>query len=399
MISGKKSRLGEQPPRDLSGLSSAEIAELVHELQVHQTELELQNESLRAAQSELEASRDEQTRLLYELGPLAYLTLDPAGHILEANQTAARLLQSSRDGLHGRSLSDFVAEGDQDLWFLHRRELAQTSVERAFPLRLQHLDGRILHTEVAARSAGPRGERPELIRLALVDVSDREQAKRERLEASTLAARVEQRERRKLAEELHDDVGQTLSLASMRLSALAAATSPEETGALVAELSSLIADAGQKVSSLSFQLSPTILYDVGLVAAAQWLAEEMRRTYGLRVEVAPAAEIDELDETTRAALFRAIREFLVNVAKHSRAELAEVRIWREDPFALVDVEDRGVGFDPASVQRGFGLLSVRERIEQLGGRLELRTVPGDGTHVRIRVPLRAGGEREGGATR
>jgi signal transduction histidine kinase len=146
----------------------------------------------------------------------------------------------------------------------------------------------------------------------------------------------------------------------------------------------LVARAHQRIDSLTFQLSPPILRDVGLASAAEWLAEEIERSYGLRVKVERDGE-PPLDEAMRTALFRALRELLINAARHAHTEEARMRLTREGGDLIVSVEDDGIGFDERG--GGFGLVSVRERLEALGARFEIESSIGHGTRVRIDVPL------------
>lgn len=214
--------------------------------------------------------------------------------------------------------------------------------------------------------------------------------------AAAEAALAEQRERRALAADLHDDVGQLLSLASIELAAQGDAKTPEQRQALLDQAAALVADARERVASLSFELSPPILHDVGIVAAAQWLAEDLERRYGLAVRVDARDDgLTPLDEALRITLFRALRELLINVARHAGTADARVRIRCEDDGAEIEVEDAGVGFDPGAVNRGFGLRSVCDRVEHMGGSVRVVSSPGEGTRIRVRAPIGRARERGG----
>jgi signal transduction histidine kinase len=137
---------------------------------------------------------------------------------------------------------------------------------------------------------------------------------------------------------------------------------------------------------LSFQLSPPLLHDLGLVAATRWLAEDLEHRYGLAVEVAAEQEV-VTNEATRITLFRAIRELLINTSKHSGMSEARVRISRAGPALQIAVEDDGVGFTRDSGRGGFGLTALQERIEQLGGTIAFGSgSDGRGSRVILRVP-------------
>ena len=214
--------------------------------------------------------------------------------------------------------------------------------------------------------------------------------------AAAETALAEQQERRKLAADLHDDVAQILSLASMKLRALEDAADPRAREELLGELAALVTAARRHVSSLSFQLSPPVLHDVGLVAAAEWLAEDLKGSYGLEVRLSAQAELDELDDATRVTLFRALRELLINVARHAGCREAHVRIARDEAVAEVEAEDRGVGFDPAAESGGFGLRSLCDRVEHMGGSVRIDSAPGRGTKVVVRAPFQGNGVRGSG---
>jgi signal transduction histidine kinase len=141
-----------------------------------------------------------------------------------------------------------------------------------------------------------------------------------------------------------------------------------------------------------------VLHDVGLVAATDWLAEDLERSYGLAVEVSAKDELEDLDDASRVTLFRALRELLINVARHSGTRYARVHIERRGAMAEIAVEDHGVGFDPDAGVEGFGLASLGDRLEHLGGGVAIDSAPGRGTTVRVWAPSDAD-ERRGAEAR
>lgn len=207
---------------------------------------------------------------------------------------------------------------------------------------------------------------------------------------------IEERERHAIAHELHDGLCQTLAVAKLKLSAIDTRRKVypwgNELRLKIDTIESLIDDADQAARSLSLQLSPSILHELGLVPALEWLAEEMQRTYGLRVRVHDNGVPKQLDETVRNPLFHATRELLINVAKHAQVGVAELALTLADGQLVVSVTDSGNGFDAGdsavpSAKGGFGLFSVRERIGFIGGDMQIDSAPGDGTVVVLTVPL------------
>jgi signal transduction histidine kinase len=225
----------------------------------------------------------------------------------------------------------------------------------------------------------------------LRDLSDQHRMREELRAAAAATALAEDRERRRLAQDLHDDLGQLLSLAGMKLGALRDSAAGRSAGAEVSEIEDLVTRAYRHAESLTFQLSPPILHDRGLVPAAEWLAEDLGRSYGLRVEIADDGAPKPLDEAARVALFRALRELLINVARHAGTGEAYVRIERDAERVRLEVRDHGLGFTPADASNGFGLVSVRERLRNLGGDLVIHSAPGAGARVVAEAPV---GERE-----
>jgi len=224
------------------------------------------------------------------------------------------------------------------------------------------------------------------------DRTDLESARVELRKAASQAALAEERERRSLAADLHDGAGQLLSLASIKLREL----EENHGGAAdrrhqIDEIAGLIQEARESITSLSFELSPPILYDVGLVAAAEWLAEKLGEQFGLVTEIEQTGYPLELDEAKRATLFRALRELLINVAKHAQSKQAFVTIDSTSERLRLTVRDHGVGFDPNSHAGRFGLLNILDRIGTMGGRVDIDAAPGEGAAISIELPRGGGG--------
>ncbi len=201
---------------------------------------------------------------------------------------------------------------------------------------------------------------------------------------------AEDRERRQIARDLHDDLGQTLAAARIRLAALC--DDPRaDVQAKANDVGALIDAASRSIRSLATQLAPAVLNELGIAAALDWLGEEIERTFGLKVTVIDDGKPKPLRQEARSIVYRAVRELLINVAKHARTDAARVESERRGDFFVVRVSDEGLGYDPAAVitgpQRGLGLISVRERLSLLGGTAEINSTPGDGTVGVLTVPM------------
>jgi signal transduction histidine kinase len=198
-----------------------------------------------------------------------------------------------------------------------------------------------------------------------------------------------------LAQDLHDDLGQMLALIKLKIATMGKLPVPDFMQIAMDDCAKAVDQANRRVRVMAFQLSPPMLDELGLPAAMEWMADEMHKMYKLDVVAEDDGKPKPLDPDVSATLFRAIRELLINTAKHADVAHAVVRTERtKDQQLLVTVSDAGAGFDPDQAlatngQGGFGLLSVRERIQLMGGEVSIRSNPGDGTTVFIKVPLLA----------
>ncbi len=230
------------------------------------------------------------------------------------------------------------------------------------------------------------------------DVTDRKSLENKLLsyqeELRSLAAQMgetEERERRRIAEGLHDQVGQTLALANLKLETLRVSTSDQERAELMDQLLVALDQMDVDVRSLTFDLSPPVLYALGIRQAIEWFAEQLSQQYGLEVRVEEDEQAEPLQEDRRALLFRCVRELLLNVAKHAQANTATVGLDVDGDSLRITVEDDGCGFDVAELatprgHAGFGLFSIRERLRFVGGGLRVESRLGEGTRCIMMVP-------------
>ena len=196
-------------------------------------------------------------------------------------------------------------------------------------------------------------------------------------------------ERRRVARELHDETSQLLTALGMALHAREARAAHRDTRELMAMVDRL----HDGVHRLIVNLRPSTLDDLGLAAAMAGLAESQLRRAGIQVrcEMGDLQDV-RLDPAVEIALFRVAQEAMLNILRHSGATAVLVQAGFDGANAWIEIEDDGIGFDPATVQpddctlRGIGLLGMRERTELLGGRLAVDSAPGLGTRVRLDMP-------------
>jgi signal transduction histidine kinase len=230
-----------------------------------------------------------------------------------------------------------------------------------------------------------------LVGVALENAALRERmaAQQDRLRAlagGILEAREE--EARRIAHELHDEAGQLLASVHIALDNLAQQV-PGQAGT-VRDLHGLLDRVEGQLRRLSRELRPTILDDLGLAPALEWLAQGVAQRTGLTVTV--EAPIDRMPSPVETAVYRVIQEALTNATRHARATTIEVKVWEEDSTIHATVRDDGKGFDVEAAlarrgERGLGLIGIRERVEALAGQLAITSAPGAGTEISVSIPL------------
>jgi len=203
---------------------------------------------------------------------------------------------------------------------------------------------------------------------------------------------AQEEERRSLARELHDEVGQALMAIKVEIAVAQRARSlPPDATAALADARAIADGVLHTVRDLSHLLHPSLLDDLGLAAATEWYLKGFGKRHGLRTDLRQDGMDVRLAMGTESAAYRIIQEALTNVAKHARATSCRVGLTRAGHTLHVTVEDDGVGFEvdagrPYDGARGLGLLNIRERVAQLGGTVHLETGPGRGTRLTVEVP-------------
>jgi len=206
--------------------------------------------------------------------------------------------------------------------------------------------------------------------------------------------RIEHRERRRLTQVLHDGVQPLLVAARMHVGALRQRLADPADRRPLDQVFGLLAESLEATRSVAMELSPPVLHDGGLAPALDWLAHRMGDHHGLAVAVQADAAAEPASEHVRILLFEATRELLLNVVKHAGADAANVRMRRTNGVVEILVHDDGRGFTMADgsspdTPTGTGLINIRNRLELVGGRLQVDTAPGEGTRARLQAP--AGG--------
>jgi PAS domain S-box-containing protein len=356
----------------------------------------LRNISERKRMEEALRESEATARALLDAPHEVGLLLDPDGIILDANEVAALRLNKRKNELIGLCVWDLLepeAANRRKAFFVravHSGEPIQYEHERegkwldCFNYPIRDSRGRVSRVAVFARDITER----KLAEARLVEYQEQLRSL-----ASELSL-TEERARRRLATDLHDSISQTLAMCKLKLDELQSRASPAALANDLDHISALLARAIQDTRSLTFELSPPVLYELGIEAALESLVEKMQQVNGIPIKLSEHGGSKPLSEDTAALCFRAVQELLVNAVKHAQARNIEVSTGRERGRIRITVVDDGIGFDTSGgISRregkgGFGLFSIRERLQNLGGSLKVDSKPGRGTRVILTAPLK-----------
>lgn len=316
-----------------------------------------------------------------------------AGQVLWANEACARLLGGTGpDLLVGQPLTQWLgAQGQEALQATMRPDSPQQG-KSSVSLRLGRHDGSPRDVEVQFAHLGWQGR--HLVLMALHDVtlraSELRQLLRSRrtlreLSASLVEAREE--ERRHIARELHDELGQRLTALKLEMSACAMLHQVQPSAPVFRTLDETVA----AVRRIAADLRPPMLDDLGPVAAIDWLCQQHQLRTGLQIQVRIEVPPERLPPTLATPVYRIVQEALTNIARHAQATQAQVHLFVRAGYLVISVQDDGVGFGvaPQRPSGSFGLIGIRERALMLGGTVWMGRGEWGGAHLEVHLPMQA----------
>lgn len=370
-------------------------AQLFEQSQRYVAELEERIAERKRAETALRES-EERYRELFENAKDAIYVHDLEGTYLSINRAAETLSGYSREEIVGHNFKEFVApEHTRYVRDSFWKKLAQQG-ETTYEVDVIAKDGRRVPIEVSSRAIYENGTLVGVQGMAR-DITERKQAQDALQMFSRQLIEAQEEERRRIARELHDQIGQILTAVKMNLHSVQQVCHESEAASYVKDNIEAVDEALRLVRDLSVELRPPILDDLGLTTALQWYVDRYTKRTGLSVDVV----IDLPDENERfsreleTACFRIAQEALTNVVRHAKATQAVVRLARDNDVLLLTVKDDGAGFDVDRLRKRaprvatLGLISMQERAHAAGGRVEIESSPASGTEVRFSRPLDA----------
>ncbi len=345
---------------------------------------------------------EERFRSAFEDAAIGMALVGINGQFLQVNHTLCEILGYTEKELLGMNFQVVTYSEDIDLDLDHVQQLLAGKVRSAqTEKRYFHKFGHLVWVLITSTLVRDSKGGPLYFISQFQDITERKRTE-EKIRAyqkqlRSLASKLsltEEKERRRIATDLHDHIGQALAVSKIKLGQLQEAVTDPACSEAIDQIRDLIEQAIQYSRSLTTELSPPILYELGFEAAVQWLLEKLRKEYGLATSFHDDGKPKPLSDDIRIVLFQAARELLTNVVKHARAQAVKALVFREADTIGVEIDDNGVGFDEGELtsnqhkKHAFGLFHIRERLDHLGGHFSISSRPGNGTKVRLAAPLR-----------
>lgn len=375
-------------------------------------------------EDELRESED-RFRKFFELGLVGMAIESPTGEWIEVNDRLCDIYGYSRDELVHLHWRDITYPDDLDKDLREFNMLVQGAIDHyVLEKRYIRKDGRIIYCTISVRGSR-RNNHLAFIYVIVVDITAQKEAEtelaqakehleakvaqrtrqlqlsKERLEAEVVERkraekdvrelahrliRIQEEERLNTAKELHDDIGQLLTYVRLQLDAIHR-ISQEPATRQIEEIQDTIAKTVQQVRNLSSSLRPAVLDGLGLLPALDWLIGQYTAKTGITVNFRRGEGIPTIPDTVSLVAFRVVQEALTNVAKHAHVQEVDVSARFHSGVLLLEISDKGAGFDPASATLSAGIAGMRERVRQAGGRFAVRSKPGAGTTVSAQLPV------------
>jgi PAS domain S-box-containing protein len=356
-------------------------------------------------QSETVGTQDESARTRMDVSldicdildalPFYVMLVDEHHHILNANRAVQAQLGLKPEDIVGKYCPE-VVHGLSQPWYACPLEEAVQKGEAVEREALDQKSGRWIRSAIypTGRSTS---DGSEVLFHMVSDVTDRKQAEQQlhasREQLRSLSAHLEsvrEEERKNMAREIHDELGQILTALKIDLSSLTGESNEEQQLLVrkVKSMSELIDTAIETVKRLSLELRPSILDDLGIAAALEWQAEDFSRRTQIRCDFTSKPKDIVFDQDHSTAIFRIFQEALTNVARHSNASRVKAVLTKKTDTIVLTIEDNGKGIEENQIAdpKAFGIIGMRERAHFLGGEVRVNGAPGKGTSITVSIP-------------
>ncbi len=421
--------------------SDAAARRMVHEVQVHQVELEMQNAELLESRNRAETLLEKYTGL-YDFAPIGYFSLDDQGQIQEVNRTGAALLGVERSLLLNRRLVRHLDAPGQRVFLGFFQGVLDGNANRVCEASLLKADGTPVWVSFHGICAVTAPDQPKECRVSVSDITALKKAEEARIRLNTLTEanealkaeivrrqavenalrdsqkhqihllkqarlmhaqlrhlshrilQTQEDERKRISRELHDEISQTLVGIHVHLERLAqeGMSSPARLKQSIVRTQHIVAKSVRVVHDFARGLRPAILDDLGLIATLHSFVKEYSKQTGIRVRFTAFAALDQLNSARRTVIYRVTQAALANVSQHAHASRVRITLSKHENSVHLEIADDGRAFNVDQVlharkNKRLGLIGMRERVEMIGGTFAVDSTPGIGTTILVRIPI------------
>ncbi|HEV7743824.1 MAG TPA: PAS domain S-box protein [Pyrinomonadaceae bacterium] len=372
--------------------SAIQNAQLFQQSQHHVEELEELITERNQAGTALRES-EERYRELFENAKDAIYVHDLKGTYTSINRASELLSGYARQEIIGRNFADFIAPENLAEVRENLCTKLATKGETNYEVDVIRKDGQPVPVEISSRSIYENGVMVG-VQGTVRDITERKRAQEALQMFSRQLIETQEQERRRIALELHDQIGQVLTVVKMNLTSVQRACPAPEAAPYIKDNMDLVDEALRLVRDLSIDLRPLLLDDLGLVAALRWYLDRYAQRTGVKADfhVELPKNADRVSHEIETACFRIVQEALTNIGRHAQAEYVSIQLTGDKRELFLRVKDDGIGFDPnllrtrAMRDATLGLLGMQERAHAAGGTIEIDSAPSKGTEIRLRFP-------------
>jgi PAS domain S-box-containing protein len=424
--------------------TEADTKRVLHELEVHQIELEMQNGELQESRDKVETLLETYTDL-YDFAPVGYYSVNEQSLILAVNLTGAALLGVERSRLMKRRLLSFATPKSLTILQTFFKKVFAGTEKQVCVVSLQTEKGSTFWADIQAAPASSSKDAKPWCRVVVSDLTTLKQAEevlqkmeglatanrelkleivhREMAEVALKKGEAEAREmqgqlrhlsrqllltqeeeRKRISRELHDEIVQTLVGINIHLSSFKVNDKVDlkDLRSKITQTQRLVEQSVEIVHRFARELRPTVLDDLGLIPALKAYIKEFSKRTHIRIKFTTVAGVEQLNSTQRTVLYRVAQSALTNVDKHAHAHNVTVKIRKVGEAIRLEIHDDGKSFEVRRVllvqrHKRLGLLGSRERVEMVGGKFDVSSAPGHGTTLSAEIPLSDGAQA--GATK
>ncbi|MCD6363153.1 MAG: PAS domain S-box protein [Synergistetes bacterium] len=344
----------------------------------------------------VESKKDFLQKIL-DVVPVPIFCEDKEGRYIGCNKAYADFMGKSVEEILSKAVTDVVPPEQAEEIFERDKKLISEGGFISEERKILHHDGtyhtvilnKTVFTDDAGDPIGLIGAFLDITEIIEAREKERQYLKKLQCLASAISL-AREKERQRVAKEIHDSIGQNLALSKLRLQMLHAGIKSKEIRKQIEDIIEVLNESIQITKDLTFDLGIPVLYQLGLEATLSWLSDKFYSKYGVEVKYTYGNLSKKFPMELEAFLVRAVQELLTNVVKHAKTDFAEVKVDLKDENTIkLEVRDYGCGFDISAVEEGYGIFSLQETVKLLGGRMEICSMEGEGTVVYILVPIKA----------